>query len=122
MKFRTLSAATAIIAATALAGCAPQQFVTLRDLLGTEPLAGITNPHEATDVVCKSLDGCVEGWVSGEAEFSRFGSTDAAEDYADLLGEDAFRSNFLVIHWTSQIDPAHRRWLEERFEGAHQSQ
>ena len=122
MKFRPLSVAIALMGAAVLGGCAPQQFVTLEDLLGTEPIAGITHPREATDVVCMSLDGCVEGWVSGEAEFSRFGSTDAAEDYAATLGEEGFRSNFLVIRWTGAIDPAHRRAVEERFEGAHQSQ
>lgn len=123
MTLRRFCAAGAIAAVVVvMAGCAPQQYVVLSDLLGTQPQAGITDPHEATDEVCEGLDGCVEGWASDEAEFSRFDSTDAAKDYAETLGRSGFRSNFLVIDWTSDIDPIHRQWVEELFEAAHQSE
>lgn len=106
----------------ALAGCAPQQFVTLEDLLGTQPYPAVIDPREDTDAVCNQVDGCVEGWVSDDAEYMRFSSIDAATGHTETLGSDGFQTNFLVINWHSGVDPKQRQDVEELFAGAHQSE
>lgn len=110
------------LSALALVGCAPQQFVTLQDLLGTQPYPAVIDPQEETDVVCAQIDGCVEGWVSQGAEYMRFSSVDAATVHAETLGDNGFQTTFLVIDWDSDVDPTQRQDVEELFVSAHQSE
>lgn len=123
MKLKRFLSSLSILCGLALViGCAPQQFVTLKDLLSTQPIPGVTEPQEAESTVCKGLEYCVEGWVSKEAEFLRFSTTEAADRYVTTLGDRGFMSNFLVIDWTGEVSPADRLGTEQVFEGAHQSQ
>lgn len=122
MHRRHLTYAATGVAVLALAGCAPQQFVTLDDLLSGQPYRGVTNPHEDTDAVCEGLDGCVEGWRSDGAEYARFSSVSAATTFAETLEDRGFQTNFLVIRCDDAVDATHRRLVEELFLGAHQSE
>ncbi|MBD3943254.1 hypothetical protein IF188_16295 [Microbacterium sp. NEAU-LLC] len=104
-----------------LIGCAPQQFVTLDDVLGGAEYRGITNPRENTDEVCDGIDDCIEGWESDGATYLRFTSIDAASTFADSLDDDVFQSNFIVIEWDDSVGATQRKWVEDVFLGAHQS-
>lgn len=122
MRNRPVTSLVLGMSVLALAGCAPQQFVTLQDLLGTQPYPAVIDPEEKTEAVCNQIEGCVEGWVSQGAVYMRFSSIDAATVQAEALGDDGFQTNFLVIDWDSEVDPAQRQDVEELFVGAHQSE
>jgi hypothetical protein len=111
--------------AVTMTGCAPQQYVEIRDLVTGDNAEGldITNPRDETDTLCADVGGCVSGWISDEGTiFLKFDSSDHAAEYADDLGSEVFRTNPLVIDFRqSSVSDEQQEWIAERFAAAHQS-
>ena len=109
-----------------LGGCAAgwdKSSFTLEEVFSNPDLTILQNPKEDTERLCQGVDGCLEGWTTGDGEFLRFESNESAAAFAKQLGDEGHQSNRVVIDFERAEPSAQRRELMiELIEGVHNSE
>ena len=123
MKLRYLAIVVVFGAvASVVSGCAAESYFTLKDALGNPDMTVVRDAKEDTAQLCHGLDGCVEAWTTADAEFLRFDTIEAAEEFAQPLGDDGHHSRFVVIDFSTSNPTAERkRLMIEVIESIHNS-
>ncbi|WP_430593265.1 hypothetical protein [Humidisolicoccus flavus] len=77
----------------------------------------MTRAAQDTQEICSGLDGCIEGWISDQAEITRFESNANAKKHAESL-TDVYRWHRIVVDFSKgTTSPEEREWIIEYFEG-----
>ncbi|WP_207301766.1 hypothetical protein [Microbacterium sp. CFBP 8794] len=72
--------------------------------LGSFDYASVDDPAlhgytEATEELCRDVDGCIQGYRADHAKYRKFTTTDAGAAFATSAA-DTYRSNWIVIEYT----------------------
>ena len=129
MTPRRVLAATAALAVSAalLSGCAVfdnLRGLTIAAVVNAEQggRSSSSNPIETTDTVCGDDLDCVEAFTTDQADYVRFESRAAAQEYGDTLA-DGFVVDYIVMDFAGKSDAAKReqKWAMEVLAGTWQS-
>ncbi|MBD8206804.1 hypothetical protein IFU08_06535 [Microbacterium sp. CFBP 8790] len=72
--------------------------------LGSFDYASVDDPAlhgytDATEELCRDVDGCIQGYRADHARYRKFTTTDAGAAFATSAA-DTYRSNWIVIEYT----------------------
>jgi hypothetical protein len=96
----------------------PENFVPAS---GQSGISLLTNARDVTAEVCGEELSCESAWGSADMVLMKFATQDGAATAARTLGGQAYRSDWLVAHFTGEgISEEERRWAAEALDGAWQ--
>lgn len=120
--------ATAIIVAVAIAATIvaisvvlltrdTRQDINLADFGGAcSDVRALNGYTQATEDLCREVEGCVQGFRASHAAYRKFASTEDAAAFA-ASAPDTYRSNWIVIEYTDdELTPADRHEVQEYFD------
>jgi hypothetical protein len=88
---------------------------------GQTGISLMTDARNVTSEVCGEEFRCESAWGSTEMVLMKFGTQDDAAAAARALGGRAYRSDWLVAHFTGEgIGEEERRWAAEALDGTWQ--
>jgi hypothetical protein len=94
-----------------------RQDINLVDFGGARADVRALNGYtQATEDLCRAVEGCVQGFGASHAAYRKFASTEDAAAFA-ASAPDTYRSNWIVIQYTDdELTPADRNEIQEYFD------
>lgn len=89
---------------------------------GQSTISLLVNASDVTDEVCGSTFECESAWGTDEMILMKFASKNDAAIATRTIGEDAYRSDWLVAHFIGDVSPTERRYAAEVLDGTWQSE
>jgi len=88
---------------------------------GQSGISLLADARDVTTEVCANEINCETAWGNTDMVLMKFATQDGAAAAARALGGQAYRSDWLVAHFTGEgISAEERRWATEALDGAWQ--